>query len=198
MVLLMSDEYPRIRVVFGGDDVAREPLTIHVDEFIGVKSCKAKGKRLTTYQVEKVEELEPYIPDILVAEATDEETVDDSADLEEPANEDAVQDTEAPENEMQQGDTSEQDEALLIEKEEQTQTEKTVTSKGEIETLPQKDGQERESDNLDVNEIKMEIVAEIPEDSLPMNENQEVQPRTKRRSVKTSKSDDEKGQMSLF
>lgn len=197
MVLLMSDEYPRIRVVFGGNDAAREPLTIHVDEFIGVKSCKAKGKRLTTYQVEKVEELEPYIP---VVEATDEETVDDSADLEEPANEDAVQDTEAPENEMQQGDISEQDEASQPEMSGQMQEEQTVASEEDVEPLPQKDNsQEREPAPSELNEIKMEIVAEIPEDSLPMNENQEVQPRTKRRSTKSNnKADGEKGQMSLF
>ena len=43
----------------GGADGFREPMEIEADEFIGVKSFKAKGKRITTFQVESVEELEP-------------------------------------------------------------------------------------------------------------------------------------------
>ena len=33
--------------------------SIDVDEFIGVKSFKAKGKRITTYTVDSINELEP-------------------------------------------------------------------------------------------------------------------------------------------
>ncbi|MDE5642165.1 MAG: DNA gyrase/topoisomerase IV subunit A, partial [Muribaculaceae bacterium] len=40
------------------DDV-REPMTVDVEEFIAVKSFKAKGKRLTTFNLAGVEELEP-------------------------------------------------------------------------------------------------------------------------------------------
>lgn len=59
-LMLMSDvDYPRFEVVFGGNDAYREALVIDADEFIGVKSCKAKGKRITTYQVEAINELEP-------------------------------------------------------------------------------------------------------------------------------------------
>ena len=32
---------------------------IEVDEFIGVKSFKARGKRLTTYEIDEIIELEP-------------------------------------------------------------------------------------------------------------------------------------------
>lgn len=47
------------RVVFGGNDDFREPLVVDAEEFIGTKSFKARGKRLTTYTIASVEELEP-------------------------------------------------------------------------------------------------------------------------------------------
>lgn len=49
----------RFEIKFGGDDSFREPLTIIAAEFIGVKSFKAKGKRLTTFAVDSITELEP-------------------------------------------------------------------------------------------------------------------------------------------
>ena len=59
-LLLLTDEaYPRIEVVFGGHDAFREPLVLNAEEFIGVKSFKAKGKRISTFEVETVNELEP-------------------------------------------------------------------------------------------------------------------------------------------
>lgn len=59
-LMLMSDaDYPRFEVVFGGTDAYREALVVDADEFIGVKSFKAKGKRLTTFDVEQINELEP-------------------------------------------------------------------------------------------------------------------------------------------
>ncbi len=57
--LLTSEAYPRIEVVFGGGDSFREPLVIDAEEFIGVKSYKAKGKRISTFEVETINELEP-------------------------------------------------------------------------------------------------------------------------------------------
>ncbi len=59
LILLSSVIYPRIQVVFGGNDGFRDPLEIDVDEFIGVKSFKAKGKRITTFTVDSINELEP-------------------------------------------------------------------------------------------------------------------------------------------
>ena len=59
LLLLTDTPYPHIRVTMGGADGFREPMEIEADEFIGVKSFKAKGKRITTFQVESVEELEP-------------------------------------------------------------------------------------------------------------------------------------------
>jgi topoisomerase-4 subunit A len=59
LFLLTDTVYPRVKAVFGGHDNFRDPLEIDVEEFIGVKSCKAKGKRISNYEVEVVEELEP-------------------------------------------------------------------------------------------------------------------------------------------
>lgn len=47
------------RVTFAAPDDYREPLTVDADEFIGIKSFKARGKRLTTFALAAVEELEP-------------------------------------------------------------------------------------------------------------------------------------------
>ncbi|MBE6282651.1 MAG: DNA gyrase/topoisomerase IV subunit A [Bacteroides sp.] len=59
LIQLTDVVYPRIQVTFGGADKFREPLEIDVEEFIGVKSYKAKGKRMTTFEVESIVELEP-------------------------------------------------------------------------------------------------------------------------------------------
>ena len=59
LVLLTDQPYPRIRVTFGGADAWREPMEIDVEDFIAVKGYKAKGKRVTMWKIESVEELEP-------------------------------------------------------------------------------------------------------------------------------------------
>ena len=59
LILLTDIVFPRIQVTFGGADSFREPLAIDVEEFIGTKSYKAKGKRITTFTVEHIQELEP-------------------------------------------------------------------------------------------------------------------------------------------
>ena len=59
LILITDVVYPRIQVTFGGSDAFREALEIDVEDFIGVKSYKAKGKRITTFAVEQISELEP-------------------------------------------------------------------------------------------------------------------------------------------
>lgn len=59
LILLTDEYYPRLEVVFGGHDNFREPMVVEADEFIAVKGFKAKGKRLTTYTIETINELEP-------------------------------------------------------------------------------------------------------------------------------------------
>lgn len=77
LVLLSGEVYPRIQVVFGGHDQFREPLVVEASDFVGVKGFKAKGKRLTTYTVERIEELEPTrVPE----PETDPEEIDEAVD----------------------------------------------------------------------------------------------------------------------
>ena len=59
LVLLTDVVYPRIDVVYGGADSARGHEEIDCEQFVGVKGFKAKGKRITTYNVDHIDELEP-------------------------------------------------------------------------------------------------------------------------------------------
>ncbi len=59
LILLSDEPYARVGVTFGGGDAFREPMEIEAEEFIGVKSFKAKGKRITTFEVEDIKELDP-------------------------------------------------------------------------------------------------------------------------------------------
>ena len=85
-LLYLSDRpYPRIRVNFGGNDAFRTPMEIELEQFVGIKGFKAHGKRVTAWNVDYIEELEPTrFPEPLAqeeqpseeAEEADEETVD--------------------------------------------------------------------------------------------------------------------------
>jgi topoisomerase-4 subunit A len=60
LLYLLSDQaYPLIEVIFGGNDAFRSPQVIDVEPYIGVKSFKARGKRVTTFEVSRINELEP-------------------------------------------------------------------------------------------------------------------------------------------
>ena len=59
-IILMTDvAFPRLEVKFGGADEVRGSIEIDAEEFIGVKSFKAKGKRISTYEIASITELEP-------------------------------------------------------------------------------------------------------------------------------------------
>ncbi len=58
-ILLTDVVYPRLQVTFGGVDAVRPALEIDVDSFIAAKGFKAKGKRISTFNIDKIEELEP-------------------------------------------------------------------------------------------------------------------------------------------
>ncbi len=85
-LLYLSDRpYPRIRVNFGGNDAFRTPMEIELEQFVGIKGFKAHGKRVTAWNVDYIEELEPTrFPEPPAqeeqpseeAEEADEETVD--------------------------------------------------------------------------------------------------------------------------
>lgn len=59
LMLLTDTAYPHLRITFGGNDAPRTPLEIDAESFAVQRSYKAHGRRLTTYEVATVEELEP-------------------------------------------------------------------------------------------------------------------------------------------
>lgn len=59
LILLSDKSGAMFEVRFAAPDDFRDPVTVDAEEFIAVKSFKAKGKRLTTYNVASVIELEP-------------------------------------------------------------------------------------------------------------------------------------------
>ncbi|HUX58667.1 MAG TPA: DNA gyrase/topoisomerase IV subunit A [Bacteroidales bacterium] len=61
LISITEVEYPRFEIHFGGQHKTRENEIIEVAEFIGVKSYKAKGKRMTSYMVENILEIEPVV-----------------------------------------------------------------------------------------------------------------------------------------
>lgn len=94
LIILTDTVYPLIKVVFGGNDAYREPLEIDAEQFISVKGFKAKGKRISTWAIGSIEELEPQrFPEPEESEDTEEvEDVDETDDPESP------EDPEFPDN----------------------------------------------------------------------------------------------------
>jgi topoisomerase-4 subunit A len=80
LILLSDAPGCRIKVTFGGGDAFREPLEIDAIDYIGVKSYKAKGKRVTTYTVDSIEEIEPReIEEVDEPDNSDDSNIDDEA-----------------------------------------------------------------------------------------------------------------------
>lgn len=96
LILLSDEPGARFEVKFGGTDDFREPLIIDAAEFIGVKSFKAKGKRISTYTIDSITELEPREIDIDESESeyAEDETAEDAVQesLDEERSDDEVRD----------------------------------------------------------------------------------------------------------
>ena len=61
LVELTEIKYPIIKVIFGGKHKDKEPEIIDCNEFIGVKSFKARGKRISTNTIKRFSWLAPKI-----------------------------------------------------------------------------------------------------------------------------------------
>ena len=61
-VCITGVEGAKLIVTYQGAHAARPADEVDVDSFIGVKSHRAKGKRITTYDVESLSFLEPELP----------------------------------------------------------------------------------------------------------------------------------------
>lgn len=86
LAFLSGEAYPRVKVVFGGEDSNKQPVEFEAAEFTIVRSFKAKGKRVTNFCTESIEELEPVrIPEPEEAIEEENNTIPDSNDSEYPA-----------------------------------------------------------------------------------------------------------------
>ena len=78
LLLLTDQTHPRLRLYYGGNDSSRAPLDIDATEYVGTKSFKAKGKRLTTLAVDRIELQEPLPGEETLAESDEEEAETDN------------------------------------------------------------------------------------------------------------------------
>ena len=85
LISLSDHRGARYKVTFGGHDAYREAIEIDAADFIGLTSFKAKGKRLTAFEVGEIEELEPLEPEVEDVEAEEiEEPEEDVREVIEP------------------------------------------------------------------------------------------------------------------
>ncbi len=63
LVAVTDKSGAKLAVAYGGANASRPVDILSVDEFIGVKSHRAKGKRITTYEVESLTFIEPEEPE---------------------------------------------------------------------------------------------------------------------------------------
>ena len=82
LIALSDSAGAMFRVVFGAPDDFRDPMEVDAAEFIGTKSFKARGKRLTTWAIASVEELEPKEIELEAADAPGVSEQSDSAESE--------------------------------------------------------------------------------------------------------------------
>lgn len=61
LIALSEDRYPQLKITFTGKNAKREPEIIDVEQFIGKKGIKAKGKRLSNYEIGTIQFVEPLI-----------------------------------------------------------------------------------------------------------------------------------------
>jgi len=89
LVSITEVEYPRFEIHFGGKHKNRDAEIIEVAEFIGVKSYKAKGKRLTSFTVDNITELEPVVKK--ESNPPEEESYEDEDETPSPVHQDPTQ-----------------------------------------------------------------------------------------------------------
>lgn len=178
-LLLMTDvDYPRFEVVMGGNDAYREALIVDAEEFIGTKSYKAKGKRLTTFEVETINELEP-----IKFKKKEEEPTEDSGE---------------EDDESEHPDEETTDKTVLASKEKIVSKEVIVTEKevvNKIEKVIQKDQPKKEVENKEPVKSEPKVPEKSKEKPLKNTENDSVLPHNTAGGSKKNKDDN---QLTLF
>ena len=79
-VCMCDYSLPQLQVAYQGAQQNRPDDTVSVEEFIGIKSHRAKGKRITTYDIGSLRFLEPPQPE-KVQQQQEEETETDDDDI---------------------------------------------------------------------------------------------------------------------
>lgn len=80
LINICLDYYPRLEVIYTEDSGKKiQSEIIDVEDFIGVKSYKAKGKRVTTFAVERFNWLTPVKPDPEFTESPDDSENNESS-----------------------------------------------------------------------------------------------------------------------
>ena len=86
LLLLTDTPYPRLLITYGGADAFRGSEEVDAEQFIAVKGYKAKGKRLTTCQLESITEQDPTLDPRNIAPANDDSASTPDADSGEDEN----------------------------------------------------------------------------------------------------------------
>ncbi len=74
LIEINDDRFPQLCLSFGGKHANREMEYIDVDEFIGVKGYKAKGKRISPYTIDMMEFVDPLEKELPEDEREEEPT----------------------------------------------------------------------------------------------------------------------------
>ncbi len=168
LIQIMEVEYPRLELKFGGKNKDRDSEIIEVAEFIAVKSFRARGKRLSNYEVKVIEQLEPQnVPDEDVSHGDDEQTESGDA--------------------REEKKTAEDSESTSEEKNEPKSSKKPAPGKSAKKTDGKKAGKKVKSSDPD--DVPMEIV-----DPSKKEKDEAVKtPGKEKDSKETGKKDDEDG-----
>ena len=77
---LNEDRWPQLLVTFKGKNAGKEPELIDVEAYIGKKSFRAKGKKVSWMEIKDVKFVEPLEKDEPEPEAPDEEPEEETDD----------------------------------------------------------------------------------------------------------------------
>ncbi|MFI3314968.1 MAG: DNA gyrase/topoisomerase IV subunit A [Rikenellaceae bacterium] len=78
LVEINDNSFPRVEITYGGSNITRPKDIIDIEPFIGVKSHRAKGKRVTALNVSDLKFIEPLIADEIFSEPIAQEESNES------------------------------------------------------------------------------------------------------------------------
>ena len=111
LVAITSAAGSQVVIQFGGKHEGRQNEAVAVDSFIAEKGWKAKGKRLTQYETEKVVLIEPPV---LEDEDEDFDFEETTSEPQEDTPSDIPEDTDFPEEDSQEDSWEGEDEPTLF------------------------------------------------------------------------------------